>query len=264
GDFPIVKTVNNSRQLDITTAYMIDQQGENIDSVVEHTLYKGLGTYLPNGTTYKDFTDNHILSSQKVLPTISDSIKEGAVEAVIFGFIAIFLYILVRFRRWQFSVGSIVALIHDSLIVIIVFSFLKDVVPFSMEIDQKFIAAILTVIGYSINDTVIVFDRIREYFGKKMGLDRNSIFNKAINDTLSRTIMTSLTAFLVLLMLFIFGGASTRGFAFAMLIGVVVGTYSSIFVAAPLVLDLDRKNGLMSKEEERLANRKARLESVNK
>jgi len=155
-------------------------------------------------------------------------------------------------------------LVHDSLVVIIVFSFLKNVVPFAMEIDQKFIAAILTVIGYSINDTVIVFDRIREYFGKKTGLDRNAIFNKAINDTISRTIMTSLTAFLVLLMLFIFGGASTRGFAFAMLIGVVVGTYSSIFVASPLVLDLDKKNSLMSKEEERIANRKARLESVNK
>ncbi len=263
GDYPIVKTVNTNNQLNITTSYLIDQQGKAIDSTVEHTLFTGLGTYLPSGTSFKEFKDKYELSSEKVLPTISDSIKEGAVEAVIIGLLAIFLYILIRFRRWQFSMGAILALLHDSLVIIIIFSFLKDVVPFSMEIDQQFIAAVLTVIGYSINDTVIVFDRIREYFGIKTGKDRKTLFNKAINDTISRTVMTSMATFLVLVALFIFGGESTRGFAFAMLIGVVVGTYSSIFIASPIVLDLDRKNKLVSKEEARQQKRSAHLESVS-
>ncbi len=263
GEYPIVKTVNTANQVNITTSYLIDRQGKAVDSLVEHTLYTGLQSYLPAGTTYNQFDTQYKLSSQTVLPTISENLKKGAVEAAIIGLIAIFLYILIRFRRWQFSTGGLFSVFHDVLVVIIVFSFLKDIVPFSMEIDQQFIAAVLTVIGYSINDTVIVFDRIREYFRDLKGVDRNTVINRAINDTLSRTIMTSATVFIVLLILFIFGGESTRGFAFAMLIGVITGTYSSIFVAAPVLVDFDPKNKLVTAEEAKNQAKKARLESVS-
>jgi SecD/SecF fusion protein len=154
---------------------------------------------------------------------------------------AIFLYIFIRFRDWRYSLGTIVALLHDVLVTLIVFSFLKGVVPFPLEIDQHFIAAVLTVIGFSMNDTVIVFDRIREDRKLYPTMPLPEAINKAINETLSRTIMTSLTVFLTILILFIFGGEVTRGFAFAMLIGVITGTYSSIFVAAPILVDLGTK-----------------------
>lgn len=263
GDYPEVKTVNVANQVNITTAYMIDKPGRNVDSLVEHTLYTGLKPYLPQGTSYQTFDDRYKLSSQTVLPTISENLKKGAVKATIFALIVIFLYILIRFRKWQYSAGTIFALFHDVLVVIIVFSFLKDLVPFPMEIDQQFIAAVLTVIGYSMNDTVIVFDRVREYFRDLRGVDRKTVINKAINDTLSRTIMTSFTVFLTLLVLFIFGGESTRGFAFAMLIGVITGTYSSIFVATPVLVDFDRKNQLVTAEEEKMKAKKARLETIS-
>ena len=263
GEYPIVKTVNTSNQVNITTSYRIEEQGKAMDSVVEHTLFTGLQQYLPEGTTYTQFDTKYKLSSQTVLPTISENLKKGAVEAAIIGLLAIFLYILIRFRRWQFSAGGLFSLLHDVLVVIIVFSFLKDLVPFPMEIDQQFIAAVLTVIGYSINDTVIVFDRIREYFQDLKGVDRNTVINRAINDTLSRTIMTSFTVFIVLLVLFIVGGESTRGFAFAMLIGVITGTYSSIFVAAPVLVDFDRKNKLVTTEEAKRQEKKVRLESIS-
>lgn len=262
GDYPVVKTVDVANQVNITTAYLIDQTGANTDSLVEGKLFEGLASYLPPGTSYTSFDSNYKMSSQTVLPTISQDLKKGAVKAVIFALFAIFLYILLRFRRWQYSVGTIVALLHDVLVIIAVFSFFKDIVPFPMEINQDFIAAVLTVVGYSMNDTVIVFDRIREYFHTLKGVDRNTVINRAINDTLSRTIMTSVAVFITLLVLFIFGGASTRGFAFAMLIGVVTGTYSSIFVAAPILVDFDRKNQLVTKEEARAREKKARLETA--
>jgi SecD/SecF fusion protein len=202
------------------------------------------------------------MSSQTVLPTISQDLKKGAVKAVIFALLAIFAYILLRFRRWQYSVGTIVSLLHDVLVIIAIFSFFKNIVPFPLEINQDFIAAVLTVVGYSMNDTVIVFDRIREYFHTLTGVDRNTVINRAINDTLSRTIMTSVAVFITLLVLFIFGGTSTRGFAFAMLIGVITGTYSSIFVASPILVDFDRNNRLVTKEEEKMRERKARLETA--
>ena len=156
----------------------------------------------------------------------------------------IFLYIFIRFRDWRYSAGTILTLLHDVLVTLAVFSFFKDIVPFPLEIDQHFIAAILTVIGFSMNDTVIVFDRIREYARDKKGADKTTIINSAINDTLSRTIMTSATVFIVLLILFIFGGEVTRGFAFAMLIGVVTGTYSSIFVGVPILVDVAKDKPL--------------------
>lgn len=262
GDYPVVKTVDAANQVNITTSYLIHQTGQNVDSMVEAKLYEGVKNMLPPGTSFSTFDKQYKLSSQTVLPTISQDLKKGAVKATIVALIAIFLYILLRFRRWQYSVGTIVALLHDVLVIIIVFSFFKDIMPFPMEINQDFIAAVLTVIGYSMNDTVIVFDRIREYFRGLKGVTRNGVINKAINDTLSRTIMTSVAVFITLLILFIFGGASTRGFAFAMLIGVITGTYSSIFIAAPVLVDFDRKNKLVTSDEAKEQAKKAHLETA--
>ncbi|MGZ8509400.1 MAG: protein translocase subunit SecF, partial [Chitinophagaceae bacterium] len=173
-----------------------------------------------------------------VLPTISDDLKKGALQATIFALIVIFLYIFIRFRDWRYSLGTIVSLLHDVLVTLIVFSFARAIVPFPLEIDQHFIAALLTVIGFSMNDTVIIFDRIREDRRLYPTAPLAQTINRAINETLSRTIMTSLTVFITLLILFIVGGEVTRGFAFAMLIGVITGIYSSVFVAAPILLDL--------------------------
>ena len=241
GDFPIIKTVTDNKHLNITTSYLIGQ--DNADEAVQTKLYEGLKKVLP-GITYEDFAKNHIQSSQTIQPTISADLKAGAIKAIIFGILAIFIYIFIRFHDWRYSLGTIVSLLHDVLVMLAVFSFFKNIVPFPLEIDQHFIAAILTVIGFSMNDTVIVFDRIREYSKGSKASDKGSIINRAINDTLSRTVMTSLTVFLTLLILFIFGGEVTRGFAFAMLIGVVTGTYSSIFVAAPILVDFAKDKPL--------------------
>ncbi|CAN5230908.1 protein translocase subunit SecDF [soil metagenome] len=242
GDYPVIKTVGNSKHLNITTSFM--KGAENADSAVQTRLYQGLKAELPATTTYQSFVKNNIQSSQVVQPTISDDLKKGAIKATVFALLAIFLYIFIRFRDWRYSAGTIVALLHDVLVTLAVFSFLKNIVPFPLEIDQHFIAAILTVIGFSMNDTVIVFDRIREYSRTKKGTSKATIINTAINDTLSRTIMTSATVFLTLLILFIFGGEVTRGFSFAMLIGVITGTYSSIFVAAPILVDIAKDKPL--------------------
>jgi SecD/SecF fusion protein len=224
-------------------------------------LCYGLGNenLIPAGTSLAAFNAKYLQSSQTVLPTISDDLKAGAVKATIISLIAIFLYILLRFRKWQYSLGTLLSLLHDVCLTLAVFSYFKGKVPFALEIDQHFIAAILTVIGFSMNDTVIVFDRIREYFRKSPDEDKASVINRAINDTLSRTIMTSLCVFITLLILFIFGGEATRGFAFAMLIGVFTGTYSSIFVAAPVLVDMDKKGSL--KQE---VDREARVEELKK
>ncbi len=244
GDFPVIKTVGDSRHLNITTSFM--KGVDNADSTVQTRLYDGLKNHLPSGTTYASFVKNNIQSSQVVQPTISDDLKKGAIKATIFALLAIIFYILIRFRDWRYSLGTIVSLLHDVFVTLAVFSFFKNIVPFPLEIDQHFIAAILTVIGFSMNDTVIVFDRIREYSRNMKGADKKTIINRAINDTLSRTIMTSLTVFITLLILFIFGGEVTRGFAFAMLIGVATGTYSSIFVAAPILVDFAKNKPLGS------------------
>ncbi len=245
-DFPVVKTIGTKGNLNITTAYLIGKQGEEVSKEVRTLLYNGLKTenFIPAATTYEQFVKSYIEEEKTVLPTISDDLKRGAVYATVFALIAIFLYILLRFRKWQYSLGTIISLAHDVCVTFAVFSFFKDIMPFALEIDQHFIAAVLTVIGFSMNDTVIVFDRVREYFRKNPSEGKVSVINRAINDTLSRTVMTSLTVFLTVLILFIIGGESTRGFAFAMLIGVVTGTYSSIFVAAPVLIDLDKKDGL--------------------
>lgn len=244
GEAPIIKTVDSKNQINVTTSYKIKETGSNIDSLVEQMLYNGLQKHLPAGTTFDNFEKTYKQSSQTVLPTISEDLKDGATLATIFAIIAICLYIFIRFRDWRYSLGTIFALLHDVFVTLIVFSFLRKVVPFPLEIDQHFIAAILTVIGFSMNDTVIVYDRIREDSHLMTGSDNATIINRAINQTLSRTIMTSLTVFLTILILFIFGGEVTRGFAFAMLIGVITGTYSSIFVAAPILVDFGKKKPL--------------------
>lgn len=243
GDFPVIKTLGDNRHLNITTSYL--KGVDNADSAVQTKLFEGLKKVLPANLTYPDFIKNkYIQSSTTVQPSISDDLKRGAVKATIFAIVIIFIYIFIRFRDWRYSLGTIVALLHDVLVTLAVFSFFKNIVPFPLEIDQHFIAAVLTVIGFSMNDTVIVFDRIREYSHGTHKADKGSIINSAINDTLSRTIMTSLTVFLTILILFIFGGEVTRGFAFAMLIGVITGTYSSIFVAAPILVDLAKDKPL--------------------
>lgn len=242
GDYPEIKTVGDSRHLNITTSYKIGE--ENADSAVLTRLYLGLKSKLPPTLTYQQFAINSIRGSQVVQPVISKDLRNGAIKATIFALIAIILYIFIRFRDWRYSMGTIVSLLHDVFVALAVFSFFKNIVPFPLEIDQHFIAAILTVIGFSMNDTVIVFDRIREYSRNMKGADKPTIINRAVNDTLSRTIMTSVTVFLTLLILFIFGGEVTRGFAFAMLIGVITGTYSSIFVAAPILVDFAKDRPL--------------------
>ena len=246
---PFIKTVTTNNQLNITTAYKIDETGNTVDSAVEHALFEGLKNHLPETVTYKEFDTKYKQSSQTVLPTISDDLKSGATKATLIAIIVICLYIFIRFRDWRYSLGTIFSLLHDVFVTLAVFSFLRKVVPFPLEIDQHFIAAILTVIGFSMNDTVIVYDRIREDSKIMKGEDKGTIINRAINQTLSRTLMTSLTVFLTILILFIFGGEVTRGFAFAMLIGVITGTYSSIFVAAPILVDFGKNRPLGAKEE---------------
>ena len=230
---PLVQTKESDSQVRIMSNYLIDSEADDQDERIQQALADGLGTL---GLDYT--VDRY----NKVDGTISDDFRRGAGNATIFSLIVIFLYIFIRFRKWQYGLGALVAMIHDVLIVLSLFSIFWGILPFTMEIDQAFIAAILTVIGYSINDTVVVFDRIREYFtlyGKKK--DREEVFNLALNSTLSRTINTSLSTFVVLLTIFLFGGDNIKGFVFALMIGVVVGTYSSIFIATPTVVDLSRE-----------------------
>jgi SecD/SecF fusion protein len=245
GSAPEVKTYGNDNQLKITTVYKIEEEGQQVDEEVQSALFKGLKPYLGN-TTYENFkpgfekTGSGIMSYIKVEPTIADDIKKSALYAVLGSLLVVFLYILLRFRKISFSVGAVAAVFHDVLIVLGVFSIAYSFMPFDMEIDQSFIAAILTVVGYSLNDTVIIFDRIREFTNERRG-KHNVLINDAINRTLGRTINTSLTTLLVMLAIFLFGGDSIKGFMFALIVGIVVGTYSSIFVATPIMYDMTKK-----------------------
>lgn len=234
----VVKTYGNDK-LSVTTEYLINDTARNADIKVTNALVKALGT---NPQTR--ITRANIVSEQKVAATIANGLKQSAALTVIFAIIIISAYILIRFRKWQFSLGAMVATAHDALMVLAFFSLFKDVLPFSLDIDQSFIAAILTVIGYSINDTVVVFDRIREFLNLHHAKsdDPKTVINNAINNTLSRTIITALTVLLILLVLFIFGGDVIRGFSFALLIGVCFGTYSSICVATPVIIDFGKKD----------------------
>jgi len=247
------KTYGSSSQLKITTNYKIEEEGTVIDDEIQAILFNNLKDYLPGGMTLKSFKVGEsgndekefgIMSSIKVGPTIADDIKTASYYAIFGSLIVVFLYILLRFRKWQFSLGAVAAVIHDVIIVLGLFSLLYNVLPFSLEIDQAFIAAILTVIGYSLNDTVVVFDRIREYFNEHPTWKMHKLINLAVSSTISRTINTSLTTLVVLTAIFIFGGDSIRGFMFALIIGVVVGTYSSVFIATPIMFDSVKKKGI--------------------
>lgn len=241
-----VKTFGDANQIKVTTPYKVDEEGVEIDNEIQDKLYTTLQKYLPDGTSFQDFTVGAseksigIMQSVKVGPTIADDIKKNAFLAILGSLAVVFLYILFRFRKWQFSLGAVVAVFHDVMIVLGIFSLTGSIMPFNMEIDQAFIAAILTVIGYSLNDTVVVFDRIREIVGLK-GWKAGENINEALNSTLSRTLNTSLTTLIVLLAIFIFGGESLRGFMFAMIVGVIVGTYSSVFIATPIMFDALKK-----------------------
>ncbi|MGX1929678.1 protein translocase subunit SecDF [Flagellimonas sp. 2504JD4-2] len=248
-----VKTFGEANQIKVTTPYKVDVEGIEVDNEIQDKLYTSLQKYLPDGTSFEDFTVGAseksigILQSVKVGPTIADDIKKNAFLAIIGSLAVVFLYILLRFRRWQFSLGAVVAVFHDVMFVLGIFSLTGKIMPFNMEIDQAFIAAILTVIGYSLNDTVVVFDRIREIVNLK-GWKNGENINQALNSTLSRTLNTSLTTLIVLLAIFVFGGESLRGFMFAMIVGVMVGTYSSVFIATPIMFDALKKRITSSKE----------------
>ncbi|MDT0648702.1 protein translocase subunit SecDF [Autumnicola edwardsiae] len=237
------KTFGPNNQLKITTNYRVEDEGAQVDEEIQQSLYEALQSYLPADFSYDEFTAGSgerslgIMQSMKVGPTIADDIKNASFWAVLGSLIVVFLYILLRFRKWQFSLGAVAAVFHDVLIVLGIFSLLYKVMPFSMEINQAFIAAILTVIGYSLNDTVVVFDRIREFVNEHTSWPLGKTINNALNSTLSRTLNTSLTTLIVLLAIFIFGGESIRGFMFALIVGVIVGTYSSIFIATPIMFD---------------------------
>ena len=237
---PTVITVGSTNQARISTNYKITDNSEEVESEITQKLYEGLKSLLPAGTTYQQFVENNILSSQKVGPSIAEDIKRGAYLAVIFAVLAIGLYILLRFRDFSYSVGSIVALIGDALFILGVYALFWRILPFSLEVDQTFIGAILTVIGYSINDKVVIFDRVREYSRLYPKRDRYELFNAALNSTLDRTFNTSMSTIIVLLVIFIFAGESIRSFAFAMILGVFVGTFSSLFTAAPIAYEIQK------------------------
>jgi SecD/SecF fusion protein len=243
GKAPLVRTYGGGNQVKITTAYKIEETDVAIDSLVEAKLYAGLKGFYTNAPEYEDFKNNYRLSSMKVGPTIADDIKSSSLLAFVLSLIGIFIYLAIRFRRWEFGVGAIIATVHDVFMIFTLFSLLKGFMPFSLEIDQALIAAVLTIIGYSVNDTVIVFDRVREFLNLHPTKSLTDNVNSAINTTLSRTFMTSFTTLLVVLVLFIFGGEAIRGFSFALLVGIVVGTYSSIFIASPIVVDMLGRKG---------------------
>ncbi len=246
GSAPEVKTYGTSNQLKITTVYKIDDEGLTVDEEVQSALYNGLKSHLGT-TTYENFkpgfekAGSGIMSYMKVDPTIADDIKTSALWAVLGSLIVVFLYILLRFRKISFSVGAVVAVFHDVLIVLGIFSILYKFMPFDMEVGQSFIAAILTVVGYSLNDTVVIFDRIREFAGIHTKWNYTKVVDKALSSTLGRTINTSLTTLLVMMAIFLFGGDSIKGFMFALIVGVVVGTYSSLFIATPIMFDTSKK-----------------------
>ena len=238
-----VKTFGSDNQLKITTNYKVDTDSSDIDDEINNILYTDLIEFMPENIAYEDFVVNGdenkqagIMSSIKVGPTIADDIKKNSFYAVFGSLIIVFLYILLRFKNWQFSLGAVSAVFHDVLVVLGIFSLTYSFMPFNMEINQAFIAAVLTVIGYSLNDTVVVFDRIREYRNINTSWELPRVVDSALNSTLSRTLNTSFTTLVVLISIFVFGGESIRGFMFALIVGVLIGTYSSVFVATPVTV----------------------------
>ncbi len=256
GGSPVVKAVDTRNTFNITTSYLVDDTAEDAASRVMDKLFDGVNAISGGGldkdafqSTYGDGT--HITSSSKVGPTIAEDIKDSSLYSAMFALLLIFLYLFIRFNKWQFSLGAVMALLHDVLATLSIFTLFHGILPFSMEVDQAFVAAILTVIGYSVNDTVIVFDRIREFLGTYTGKTKEEVFNLAINNTLSRTVITSGTTLLVVMSLFLFGGASIKGFAFALIFGILFGTYSSVFIASALVVDLTKEREFKGKEKKK-------------
>ena len=250
-----VITIGDDNQVRISTNYMIKDQSAAIDEQIEQMIYDGTKQFLKEEIPFDDFRSTlvnpevGIMQSQKVGPAIADDIKTAAVWAVLAALVVIFLYILLRFRNFAYSVGALAALAHDTVIILGLYAILWKIMPFSMEIDQSFIAAILTVIGYSINDTVVIFDRVREYNRLYPKRAREENINAALNNTLSRTFSTSMSTFVVLLAIFCFGGETIRGFVFALLMGVIVGTYSSVFIASPIAFDIQRARQLRKEKK---------------
>lgn len=242
GEAPQVVTFGNVNQVRIMTKYRIDESVG--DEVIETALYEGLKGMVGENITKEEFLSKYRQSSETVGPTIASDIKRKAVWAVGLSLVIMFVYIFLRFKNWQYGLGALASLTHDVIIVIGIYSLLWGIMPFNMEIDQAFIAAILTVIGYSVNDSVVVFDRVREFLPLHRKRPTIEVLNLALNDTLSRTLNTGITSILVLFVMFFFGGATIRGFLFAMIIGIIVGTYSSIFVATAVVYDTSSKQGL--------------------
>ena len=240
------KTFGDANQLKITTKYKVNDTGAEVDEEIRKSLYTALVPHL-EGVSYEDFISDSdtksvgLMKYYKVSPTIADDIKKASFWAILGSLIVVFLYILLRFKKWQYSLGAVAAVFHDVLIVLGIFSLTYKFMPFNMEIDQAFIAAILTVIGYSLNDTVVVFDRIREFFNEHTSWEFQRVVDTSLSSTLSRTLNTSLTTLVVLLSIFIFGGDSIRGFMFALIVGVIVGTYSSLFIATPIMYDTVQK-----------------------
>jgi SecD/SecF fusion protein len=257
---PEVKTFGPNNQVKVTTKFLIENDEPEVDSIIQSKLFTGLKPfYRDQNINFSDFSTTTeaegkllgILSSNKVGPTIADDIRNAAFLAVIFALIGIFIYIAIRFRRWQFGLAGVISLFHDTIITIGIFSLMYSILPFNLEVDQAFIAAILTIIGYSINDTVIIFDRIREYRTIHPKRDLKTNINGALNSTLGRTINTTGTTLITVLIMFIFGGEIIRGFMFALFVGILMGTYSSVFNASPIVFDLltrsDKKKALAEK-----------------
>jgi SecD/SecF fusion protein len=240
---PEVKTVSGfTNRYKVATKEKIEINSVEADQEVAGMVYDGLKTFM-GSVTKEDFvgSDKYIIESRKVGPTIVDDIKWGALQAVFWSILAIGVYLLIRFKRWYYSMGAALALFHDVFFIVTLYTVLWKVMPFSLEVDQNFIAAILTIIGYSVNDTVVVFDRLREYLRENSEEDAEVVINRAMNSTLSRTIITVLTVLLTSVILLFFGGEALRGFSFSLTMGLIIGTYSSVFIASALVLDLSKR-----------------------
>ena len=263
GAAPEVKTYGGtgigSNQVKVTTPFLIDDNTQGADKRAESTIYQGLSSIKGNPA--------RIESSQKVGPTIANDILTSAIWSILLAVAVVFVYILIRFKRLAFGYGAVVAMFHDVLIILAIFTFFNGILPFSLDVDQAFVGALLTIMGYSMNDTVVVFDRVREYLNENKGRSESipTIINNALNSTLSRTAVTGFSTILVLLVLFIFGGETIRGFSFAMLIGVIVGTYSSLFVATPIVVDAlsrDQEKGENMSDKPAVAEKKTGFDAV--
>jgi SecD/SecF fusion protein len=246
---PSVITINTANQIRVSTNFKINENAEGIDEEITKRMFDAFKPLLTEGTSYETFKTNYIQRSQKIGPSIAEDIKTGAFYAVIFAVIAIGLYILLRFRDISYSVGSIVALTGDALFIMGIYAILWGFVPFSLEIDQTFIGAILTVIGYSINDKVVIFDRVREYTHLYPKRPKYELFNEALNSTLDRTFNTSMSTLIVLVIIFVFAGDAIRSFSFAMLLGVFIGTFSSLFTAAPIAYEIQNKKQLKAENK---------------